>query len=331
MEQVYRLLRLVSSPDTAETPKGLEAADTLFQSDQLNIERSSGRVFREFSEGRTAFLPTYKYIPGLVPKTAEGEWYDQRPDKKKRCPAWCDRVLYRVNPRALHEEIKLLQYRRIDELYISDHKPVSALFEISVKEINREEKDSVLQEIVRSAVEITSNTHAKLRVVGGYTFNCTYKYQQPNISKKRGVRSLSTIGPSQNRGTATSRGYSVIQVDCNKVTLENLNKFRPCTYSLLNLPSWLVVQEDDIKGVIPPGSFKIVPGRVIDEEFEGDTSSPMSVIKVSVEGGLDKMIAAVDYKRDAKQRQQIEKEEDKKKGGKLHKVLGRFGDGNIKI
>lgn len=57
--------------------------------DQLNIERKHGRVFRGFIEPDINFLPTYQFICGT-------NQYDRRPDKKMRCPAWCDRILYRV-------------------------------------------------------------------------------------------------------------------------------------------------------------------------------------------------------------------------------------------
>lgn len=39
-------------------------------------------------EADLTFAPTYKYEP----KT---DHYDRRPEKKLRCPAWCDRVLYK--------------------------------------------------------------------------------------------------------------------------------------------------------------------------------------------------------------------------------------------
>jgi len=55
--------------------------------DQLNVERSAGRVFTGFEEGLITFNPTYKYQAGT-------DMYECRPDKKKREPAWCDRVLY---------------------------------------------------------------------------------------------------------------------------------------------------------------------------------------------------------------------------------------------
>ena len=57
--------------------------------DQLILEMDAGRAFAGFHEGLLLFPPTYKYIPG----TAE---LDTRPHKKNRCPAWCDRILWRT-------------------------------------------------------------------------------------------------------------------------------------------------------------------------------------------------------------------------------------------
>lgn len=41
----------------------------------------------DFEEGPLTFKPTYKYQPGT-------DLYEQRPDKKLRAPAWCDRILW---------------------------------------------------------------------------------------------------------------------------------------------------------------------------------------------------------------------------------------------
>lgn len=57
--------------------------------DQLNQEREKNTVFQNFHEGLLTFPPTYQYIAGL-------DEYDRRKDKKMRCPAWCDRILWRV-------------------------------------------------------------------------------------------------------------------------------------------------------------------------------------------------------------------------------------------
>jgi phosphatidylinositol-bisphosphatase len=44
-------------------------------------------LFLDFEEGPLTFKPTYKYQPGT-------DLYEQRPDKKLRAPAWCDRILW---------------------------------------------------------------------------------------------------------------------------------------------------------------------------------------------------------------------------------------------
>ena len=115
-----------------------------------------------FHEGRTNFLPTYKYIPG----DEVTKWYDQRPDKKKRCPAWCDRVLWRRKHSNHHEEVTLLQYRRVEGLYISDHKPVNALFEVKVKEIDIQGKHRMLERVVGEAEKVTKRNHSEVTVEG---------------------------------------------------------------------------------------------------------------------------------------------------------------------
>lgn len=53
--------------------------------------------------------------------------YEERPDKKRRAPAWCDRVLWRTRDVG---HVTSVRYARGD-LVLSDHKPVCA--ELSVK------------------------------------------------------------------------------------------------------------------------------------------------------------------------------------------------------
>ncbi|KAI0666162.1 DNase I-like protein [Trametes maxima] len=103
--------------------------------DQLRKEMKFNRGFRlrTFSEGPLAFVPTYKY--------------DRRSDEfdtseKARTPAWCDRVLWRAQ---VPERVTQLHYRRW-EPNVSDHRPISAAFRMTVKQVNHEQRAHVKAE-----------------------------------------------------------------------------------------------------------------------------------------------------------------------------------------
>jgi inositol polyphosphate 5-phosphatase INPP5B/F len=100
---------------------------------QLREQMRQGNVFVEFSEGPIRFAPTYKYDP-MSTQYDTGE--------KRRAPAWCDRVLWKGR------HIRLRSYQR-HELLSSDHRPVSALFDVQVKCRNEEKQRQVYTDIVR--------------------------------------------------------------------------------------------------------------------------------------------------------------------------------------
>ena len=111
--------------------------DPLISMDQLNIERSQGRVFQGFEEGPLTFRPTYKYQPN----TNE---YDQRPEKKLRAPAWCDRILWKSEIKA---HAKQLSYSSCQNLNISDHKPVMSTFLTVIKDVVKAKRDAIYDEL----------------------------------------------------------------------------------------------------------------------------------------------------------------------------------------
>ncbi|XP_068641187.1 type I inositol polyphosphate 5-phosphatase 5-like [Aristolochia californica] len=104
--------------------------DALLEKDQLIIERKAGRVFSSWHEGKIFFAPTYKY--SYNSDSYAGETVKSK--KKRRTPAWCDRILWRGNG------IEQLSYIR-GESRFSDHRPVCAVFvtevEMSCKSLGR--------------------------------------------------------------------------------------------------------------------------------------------------------------------------------------------------
>ncbi|CAH9095032.1 unnamed protein product [Cuscuta epithymum] len=86
------------------------------------MERKAGRVFRGWKEGKILFAPTYKYT--LNSDLYAGETVTSK--KKRRTPAWCDRILWHGNG------MEQISYIR-GESRFSDHRPVCAIFSVDVE------------------------------------------------------------------------------------------------------------------------------------------------------------------------------------------------------
>ena len=127
---------------------------SLLEHDQLFVEKRKGNVFEGFKEGRINFLPTYKYQPGT-------SLYDNRPGKKQREPAWCDRIMF-SNQR--ENQICLKYYNRV-ELLPSDHKPVIASFSSSCNKVNLQNEKDVYIEIVRIVDKWENDNAPKVEVL----------------------------------------------------------------------------------------------------------------------------------------------------------------------
>eukprot|EP00933_Yihiella_yeosuensis_P036693 TRINITY_DN30467_c0_g2_i1.p1 TRINITY_DN30467_c0_g2~~TRINITY_DN30467_c0_g2_i1.p1 ORF type:complete len:503 (+),score=93.21 TRINITY_DN30467_c0_g2_i1:72-1580(+) len=85
----------------------------------------------KFEEGEIIFPPTYKYFPG------------KNSLNPKRTPGWCDRILYRWNPRdGSSSKVQLLHYDSCGELMrTSDHHPVTAMFHL--EPVNRKDLSKI--------------------------------------------------------------------------------------------------------------------------------------------------------------------------------------------
>eukprot|EP01138_Halocafeteria_seosinensis_P013564 gb/GECG01013853.1/.p1 GENE.gb/GECG01013853.1/~~gb/GECG01013853.1/.p1 ORF type:complete len:870 (+),score=105.76 gb/GECG01013853.1/:1-2610(+) len=141
----YRIQENLTIPEVLELAKKAQKGDesaykTLRNNDQLNIERARRRTFHGFLEGTLTFPPTYKYQPGT-------NVYEERPEKKSRAPAWCDRVLWRAGI-GYREHVRQICYNRSDQVS-SDHKPVYALFDVDVRVTDPEKKRAVYSDVLQ--------------------------------------------------------------------------------------------------------------------------------------------------------------------------------------
>ena len=105
----------------------------LFYADQLNVQMKKGAVFTGWQEAPINFAPTYKY-------DAFSTEYDT--SEKERIPAWCDRVLWLSGDKT----VKNLAYSR-HEFLQSDHRPVSAAFQVQIKSVVESKRKTVFNEI----------------------------------------------------------------------------------------------------------------------------------------------------------------------------------------
>uniref|UniRef100_A0A1B0FC32 Inositol polyphosphate-related phosphatase domain-containing protein n=1 Tax=Glossina morsitans morsitans TaxID=37546 RepID=A0A1B0FC32_GLOMM len=98
--------------------------DELYQLDQLKLVRETGNAFSLMEERKPNFPPTFKFIEGTSDYNL------------KRRPAWCDRILYRLQAPDYPDvqlNVQQLSYKSHPEYTLSDHKPVSAEFLITIK------------------------------------------------------------------------------------------------------------------------------------------------------------------------------------------------------
>ncbi|EAL20507.1 hypothetical protein CNBE4270 [Cryptococcus deneoformans B-3501A] len=124
----------------------------LLEHDQLRKEMRTNHAFRlrNFEEAPITFAPTYKYNPGT---------HDYDSSEKRRIPAWCDRILYKKSPR-----VQALNYQRYEPT-VSDHRPVSAGYTITLKAINSLKMMDVRREVTGEWAEREKELLEKMQEV----------------------------------------------------------------------------------------------------------------------------------------------------------------------
>ena len=126
----------------------------------------------------TLFFLSLQFVAGT-------DEYDRRPDRKLRCPGWCDRILWKTNNSLYFGEssaddqdgfadlqrkslpddrshyslgyVKALSYERSENI-ISDHKPINATFCVSTIKIDAEAKQNAMLRAVATWHEQTKGS-----------------------------------------------------------------------------------------------------------------------------------------------------------------------------
>eukprot|EP01125_Pyxidicula_operculata_P018928 TRINITY_DN6800_c0_g1_i1.p1 TRINITY_DN6800_c0_g1~~TRINITY_DN6800_c0_g1_i1.p1 ORF type:complete len:735 (-),score=160.60 TRINITY_DN6800_c0_g1_i1:232-2436(-) len=112
---------------------------TLLVADQLKNQMDAGRVFQGgWKEAPINFAPTYKYDNNSTE-------YDT--SEKHRIPAWTDRILWNS------EYVDNISYER-HELLSSDHRPISALFKIKLKKVDRSKRQTISNQVIKELDQI---------------------------------------------------------------------------------------------------------------------------------------------------------------------------------
>uniref|UniRef100_A0A1I7ZW51 IPPc domain-containing protein n=1 Tax=Steinernema glaseri TaxID=37863 RepID=A0A1I7ZW51_9BILA len=126
---------------------------SLLQFDQLLQQQLYRTTFHDFQEPEINFKPTYKYDTGT------NNWDSS---EKRRAPAWCDRILWRVMSEGTH--VVASDYESIECITLSDHKPVRSLLHVTTKRIDAEKRRKLLDEANREADRRINNMRPKVRL-----------------------------------------------------------------------------------------------------------------------------------------------------------------------
>ncbi|XP_076233114.1 oculocerebrorenal syndrome of Lowe [Calliopsis andreniformis] len=169
-DQIYWLGDLnyrITDMDVVVAKQHIEAENyaPVLALDQLGQQRRLGRVFQGFQEAEITFKPTYKYDPRT------DNWDSS---EKGRAPAWCDRILWKG------EAITSIAYRSHPELKISDHKPVSAIFDSQIRIIDMAKYRKIHEEVMKKLDKLENEYLPQVMVDTTEIIFDTLKFLEPS-------------------------------------------------------------------------------------------------------------------------------------------------------
>ena len=215
------------------------------------VSQRAGFAFQNFLEPPITFPPTYKYI-------RFSSQYDQRPGKKVRAPAWCDRILYFQHDFPSNTKIapiRVTEYNHVSSFGASDHKPVYARAVLLVKQYDR-------------------NTFEQLRHLA---------LSKLQAGERHGTPSVQIRGTEASFGELVYASKRVHTVEIENVGTNNAYmRFLPRDSSNHIAPSFMHIQP--LFAVIPPGETQSVT-----IELSLDLSAKR--LLESTNGELDEMVA----------------------------------------
>ncbi|KAJ3779009.1 DNase I-like protein [Lentinula raphanica] len=120
--------------------------------DQLKTSIKEKKAFELFHEQNIEHLPTYRFGGGIA---TDSLGYDI-----KRKPAWTDRILYTFSP--LTSQVQQSLYTGHAEITMSDHRPVSAEFNVDVDIFDKDTLHATAANLFRQVQGMEERAKAKL-------------------------------------------------------------------------------------------------------------------------------------------------------------------------
>ncbi|PIL28841.1 hypothetical protein GSI_08887 [Ganoderma sinense ZZ0214-1] len=226
----------------AAVPLSIFDADMLFW--LLASAIAGGKAFDGFVERPIEHCPSYRFSPGLL---TDSLGYDT-----KRKPAWTDRILHMASDRVSLEQ---RSYTSHPTITMSDHRPVSADFELEVPVVSGQEYESYVEHVWREVSGIE------------------YAEERPRVRVSPTNLDFSNVGYKR----------SVTRT----LLVENTGKV-PCVFRFISqsptadpCPPWLRIE--DMTGLVLPGKTVEI---AISAHIDGATASQLNLGNTHLEDTL---------------------------------------------